>query len=472
MSPFDGVPDEYDLAGLKVPPHSLEAEQSVIGGLLIAANSFDTIADSLGEADFYRQEHRIIFGQIARLADAARPHDIVTVADELEKAYQLERAGGFAYLAELAKNTPSVANIRAYAAAVRERAILRHLIVVGQSVADSGYNPGDRRATELIDEAQAQIISLTDARQGDIDLHAGARLRNVVNEWERRSQCDGLVGLSTGFTVLDKRTNGLSPGDLIIIAARPSIGKTTLAMNIVEAVAIEQQRPVLVFSMEMSAEQLLDRMSSSVGKIPFDLIRTGKVFGDLEYDSRIMPTVSRIKQAPLYIDDRAALSIAQMRATARKVHRTAPLGLVVVDYLQLATAKAETRVLEVGLISRGLKALAKELRVPVIAISQLNRQVDSRTDKRPVMSDLRDSGAIEQDADIIWLLYRDEYYNADSSHKGIAEVDCAKQRNGETGRDYLAAILAQCRFDNLAPGWVRPEPSSAPRSGRRGFEYE
>lgn len=471
MSPFDGMPDyaEYDagIAALKTPPHSVEAEQSVIGGLLIAPNAFDAVSDLIAEPDFFRPEHRAAFAAIAHLAEAGQPHDAVTVCDMLSATGQLDRAGGFAYLVELAKNTPSAANIRAYASAVRERATLRNLITAGQAIADSAYDPAGRTAAELIDEAQAAVIALGDTGSAEPDLHCAGRMKNLIAEWERRAACDGLVGLSTGFEALDRRTNGLGAGNLIILAARPSMGKTSLAMNIAEHTAVVENKPVLVFSMEMTGEELLDRMASAVGKIPYELIRTGRIFGDAEHESKIIPAVGRIKSAPLYIDDRAGLTIAQMRNAARRLHRQHPLALIVVDYLQLAVgktrSKTDSREQEISSISRGLKALAKELKCPVIALSQLNRNVENRTNKRPVNSDLRDSGAIEQDADVIWFIYRDEVYNEDSPDKGIAEILCTKQRNGALGVDRLATNLAQCRFENLAPGWQPREHTPAPR---------
>jgi replicative DNA helicase len=475
MSPFDGMPDypDYDdVAALKMPPHSTEAEQAVIGGLLIATNAFDAITDLVAEADFFRIEHRTAFAAIAHLAEAGKPHDAVTVCDMLSATDQLDRAGGFAYLLDLAKNTPSAANIRAYACAVRERATLRNLITAGQAIADSGFSPDGRSAAELIDEAQAVVIALGDTGSAEQDLHCASRMKNLITEWERRAACDGLVGLSTGFSALDQRTNGLGAGNLIILAARPSMGKTSLVMNIAEHCAVTENKPALVFSMEMTAEELLDRMAAAVGKIPYELIRTGKVFGHPDHDSRIIPALGRIKSAPLYIDDRAGLTIAQMRSAARRVHRQSPLSLIVVDYLQLAVgkvrSKTDNREQEISGISRGLKALAKELKCPVIALSQLNRNVENRANKRPVNSDLRDSGAIEQDADVIWFIYRDEVYNEDSHDKGIAEILCTKQRNGALGVDRLATNLAHCRFENLSAGYQPREHEPAPRK-QRGF---
>lgn len=463
------TPADYDIAQLKLPPHSLEAEQSIIGGLLIADRNFDAISECVDESDFYRSEHRMIFREMAKLADAGQPHDIVTIAAVLTATGELDRIGGFAYLAEVARNTPSTSNLRAYARAVRERAVLRRLIIVGQDIADSAYHANGRKSAELIDDAQAAVIALSETGNDEQDLHCASHLKNLAQEWQRRADCEGLIGLSTGFEALDQRTNGLNAGDLIILAARPSMGKTSLAMNIVEHIVLDEKKPVLVFSMEMNAEQLLDRMAASVGKIPYSLIRNGKVFGHSEYDAHVLPTISRLKTAPLYIDDRAALTIAQIRSRARKLHKRESLGLIVVDYLQLAKARAESRVMEVTAISQGLKALAKELRVPVLALSQLNRAVDSRSDRRPNNSDLRDSGAIEQDADVIWFIYRDEVYNENSPRKGFAEIICTKQRNGPTGTDYLAVNLDRCRFDNLTQGYT---PTTAPTSsGRKSYEY-
>lgn len=462
--------DSLDLAQIRMPPHSLEAEQSVIGGLLIAGHHLDGVSEILSTEDFYQPQHRRIFDAMVSLAADSKPVDLTTVAAALSSTGDLDRIGGVIYLAEMARGTPSASNIRAYASAVRERSALRNLIVVGQQIAESGYEPDGKKSIELIDAAQAAVIALGDQGRTDGITPIKDRLRNVVAEWQRRSDVGGMVGLSTGFEALDKRTHGLNAGDLIILAARPSMGKTALAMNIVESVAVDQGKPVLVFSLEMTAEQLLDRMASSVGRIPYDLIRTGNVFKVPEYDCKAMPTVSRIKDAPLHIDDRPALTIPQMRATARRIHKQTPLSLIVVDYLQLARAKAESRVMEVTQISQGLKAIAKELGVPVLALSQLSRAVEQRSDKRPGNADLRDSGAIEQDADVIWFIYRDEVYNESTKQRGVAEILCTKQRNGPIGSDYLATRLEQCRFENLAQGWTPPAEEPAPKK-RGGFEY-
>lgn len=441
-----------DIAQLRVPPHSLEAEQALIGGLLVPGSDLDSIADLVSEGDFYSAAHRIIYACIAKLAAAGKPVDIATVADSMT-AEEMEQIGGFIYLVEMARSTPSTANLKAYAAAVKERASLRELITTGFAIGEMGFSSEGRSASELVDQAQTAVMALGERTAEAVDLHIAKPLRALADEWQRRYDHEGLIGVSTGFKALDARTNGLMAGDLIVLAARPSMGKTCLAMNIAEHVAVEQGKAVLVFSMEMTTSQILDRLSASLGRIPFDLIRTGRVFGGA-YDSKLMPAASRLKNSPLYIDDRAALSVQQMRTTARRLHKKVPLSLIVVDYLQLAKAKAESRVHEVTAISQGLKALAKDLHVPVIALSQLSRAVDGRTSKRPINSDLRDSGAIEQDADVIMFIYRDEVYDEDSPDKGIAEIICTKQRNGPTGTDRLATNLAMMRFDDLSHEYV------------------
>lgn len=477
--PFDGIPDyldDFDLApppvdliGLKAPPHSVEAEQAVIGGLLISQNAFDAIADLITENDFYRSEHRIAFAVIAKLAEAAKPHDVITTHDALAAAGKIDQAGGIAYLFELANNVASAANIRAYANVIRERALLRALIATGTQIADSGYATNGRSAAELLDDAQAAVIALGDTGNGERDTHVSSVIQDYVAELDRRASCNGLVGLATGFDGIDQRTNGLSGGDLIIVGGRPKMGKTSFAMNIVEHVAVEQGKPVLVFSMEMSRTQLVDRMVASIGGIPFSLLRNGTVF-NAGFGSQIGIATARIKHAPLYIDDRAALTIAQMRSAARRQHRKTPLALIVVDYLQLARAKAESRVMEITAVSQGLKALAKELDCPVIALSQLSRKCDDQK-RRPVASDLRDSGSIEQDADGIFLIYRDEVYHDNSPLRGTAEIIIPALRNGEAGTEYLDANLAMCRFQNKAGTYIPPEPqTSKPYAQPRGCD--
>jgi replicative DNA helicase len=482
MSPLDGIQGyddeslvafDAEVTGLRAPPHSIEAEQSVIGGLLIAQNAFDAIGDLITENDFYRADHRAIFAAIAKLANDAKPHDVITVSDVMASADTIEQAGGIAYLFELANNTASAANIRAYANVVRERAVLRSMIAVGQSIADSGYAPNGRSPSELIDEAQAAVIALGDTSGSEQDLHVTGALKAYVEELHRRAEANGMVGLATGFTGIDARTNGLMPGNLIIIGGRPKSGKSTLAMNIAENVAVIQQKPVLVFSMEMTRVELVDRMVASLGSIPFGLLRSGAAVSSYEHSSSISPAVRRIKSSPLYIDDRMGLSIAQIRAAARRQHRKTPLALIVVDYLQLARVsggkKSEGRVLEIAEIGQGLKALGKELGCPVIALSQLNRNCETQK-RKPVASDLRDSGAIEQDADGIFLIYRDKVYNEDSPMGDTAEIIIAALRNGEAGTEYLDANLAMCKFQNKAHAYRPPEPApQKPERKTRGL---
>ncbi len=474
MSRFHGIPDDYDITALRTPPHSVEAEQSVIGGLLVSGSAFDAVAELLVADDFYRTEHSVIYGHIARLADAGQPIDLITVADALSAAGELEHAGGFAYLAQLAQNTPSVANIRAYATAVKDRAVLRQLIAAGQAIAGSAYEPGDRKPSELIDSAQALVMALGERVEHDV-VTTNQALREVIDEIDAMYNSDSeLTGLSTGFSNIDQRTSGLQKSDLIIVAGRPSMGKTTFAMNIAENVVLDGGK-ALIFSLEMSRNQLLKRMIASVGRLPLEHVRTGKL-QDEEWP-RLSSAISRLKDRDLIIDDRAALSIQQMRSTARKHHKAGPLDLIVVDYLQLATAGSsrDGRTEEVSAISRGLKAMAKELDVPVIALSQLNRELEKRPvgDRRPRNSDLRDSGAIEQDADLICMLYRDEVYRPEETdRKGVGEAIWTKFRNGEIGTDYLACRLQFGRFEPLAPEfWPRAESNVTPIRKRGGFDY-
>jgi len=458
------IPADYDIAQLKIPPYSLEAEQSVIGGLLVPGSDFDVVADLLTDDDFYSPAHRVLFAHIQALAHSGKPVDAVTVLESLSES-DLQRVGGAVYLFDLARNTPSTANIRAYAAAVRERSNLRSLITIGGDIAGSAYDADGKTSADLIDEAQRMILAIGERTSEVGDIHVSVSLNDYIKELERRNGCDGLVGLSTGFLDFDKRTNGLTPGELVILAGRPGSGKTTLAMNIAEHVALHENKCVLVFSMEMTRTQLIDRMVASVGKIPFALLRSGKVFGT-EFNSAVLPTANRIKNSKLYIDERGALTVQQMRTAARRLHKKVPLSLIVVDYLQLSRGKGENRVNEITAISQGLKALAKELNIPLIAISQLSRKCEEQK-RRPISSDLRDSGAIEQDADSILLIYRDEIYNPDSSDKGKAEMHWTKLRNGQPGLDWLQSDLHLCRFNNLAA----PYQSQIVEKKPERFEY-
>ncbi len=439
---------------LKRPPHSAEAEQSIIGGLLLENQVWDKVGTKLCEADFYRTEHRILFRAIHHLAGKNQPFDVVTLLDTLKSNNELDDAGGEAYLFELANNTPSVANVSAYADIVREKSVQRQLISVATAIADSAYNPGEREVPELLDFAERKVFAIAEqtAGEGGPEIIKSILVRAVEKIDALYHSGDAITGLSTGLADLDEMTSGLQPADLIIMAGRPSMGKTTLAMNIAEHVAIKTTKPVLVFSMEMPADSLAMRMMSSLGRIDQHRIRTGK----LEDDDwpRVTSAVHMLSEASLFIDDSPALSPAEMRARARRVMKEhGQLGLIVVDYLQLmkiAGFKADNRTAEISEISRSLKSLAKELSVPVIALSQLNRSLEQRQDKRPVMSDLRESGAIEQDADLICFIYRDEVYNEDSPDKGCAEIIIAKQRNGPIGRVRVAFLGKYTRFEDLA----------------------
>ncbi len=435
---------------LKVPPQHIEAEQSVLGGLLLDNTSFDRIADALGADDFYRREHRLIFNAIRVLCQESTPADAVTVAEHLEKHGDLEHAGGLAYVGSLANNTPSAANIAAYAAIVRERAILRRLIQASGEISAAAYSPEGRSALEVLDRAEERILEISETgnRRGNFQPIT-ALLSQAVERIDQLFRSDSpLTGVPTGFADLDEMTSGLQPGDLIIIAGRPSMGKTSLAMNIAENAAVGHKTPVAIFSLEMPGSQLAMRMMASLGRINAHKVRTGKL--DDDDWPRLTSAVNLLNDAPLYIDDTPALTPMELRARARRLKREHNLGMIIVDYLQLmqATETEENRATEISNITRSLKALAKELSVPLIAMSQLNRSVESRQDKRPVMSDLRESGAIEQDADVILFIYRDEVYNKDSAEKGKAEVIIGKQRNGPTGEVPLTFLGEYTRFEN------------------------
>lgn len=439
---------------LKKPPHSAEAEQSIIGGLMLENQVWDKVNTKLCEADFYRTEHRILYRAITELANKNQPFDVVTLLDTLKSNHALDDAGGEAYLFELANNTPSVANVSAYADIVREKSVQRQLIGVATEIADSAYNPGNREVTDLLDFAESKVFAIAEqtASEGGPEVIKSILVRAVEKIDALYHSGDSITGLATGLADLDELTSGLQPSDLIIVAGRPSMGKTTLVMNIAEHAAIKSSKPVLVFSMEMPGDSLAMRMMSSLGRIDQHRIRTGKL--DDDDWPRVTSAVHMLSEAPLFIDDTAALSPAEMRARARRlVKEHGALGLIVVDYLQLMKVpgfKADNRTAEISEISRSLKALAKELCVPVIALSQLNRSLEQRQDKRPVMSDLRESGAIEQDADLICFIYRDEVYHEDSPDKGTAEIIIAKQRNGPIGKVRVAFLGKYTRFEDLA----------------------
>ncbi|HWJ06000.1 MAG TPA: replicative DNA helicase [Steroidobacteraceae bacterium] len=448
-----------EAAALRVPPHSLEAEQAVLGGLLLDNSTWDAIADRLRAEDFYRRDHQLIFGAILDLSQRGEPSDAVTVAEHLTRNGQAEETGGLAYLAGLARDTPTAENIKAYADIVRERSLLRQLIQVSGEIAGSCYEAEGRPANELVDDAERKIFQIAEKgrRQGTGFQPVREVLGITIDRLDMLHANQGaLTGLSTGYNELDKMTAGLQPGDLIIVAGRPSMGKTTLALNIGENAAIAANKAVAVFSMEMSREQLAFRMISSLGRVDQGHMRTGN-FGDEDW-ARINSAIAQMKTAPVYIDDTGSLTPTEVRARARRLARDCEkqggLGLIIIDYLQLmqVAGNKENRATEISEISRSLKALAKELKVPVIALSQLNRSVEQRTDKKPVMSDLRESGAIEQDADLIMMIYREEVYEPDTPRKGIADVIITKQRNGPTGEVHLTFLGKYTRFENLAHG--------------------
>jgi len=437
---------------LKIPPHSIEAEQSVLGGLMLDNEAWMTVVDKIAEEDFYRQDHRLIFRAIAYLASLQRPLDVVTLSEWLKENKQLEDAGGLAYLATMAKDTPSAANIGAYADIVREKSILRQLISVGTDIADSAFNTGGRDTKTLLDEAEKRVFKIVE--QGARNTRSFRPLKNLMKlsleHIEELSKLDSsITGVSTGYTDLDDMTSGLQKGDLIIVAGRPSMGKTTFSMNIAEYAAAHKKLPVAVFSMEMPGEQLTMRLLSSMGRVNQHNVRTGQL---TEEDwPRIATAVKIFADVPMFIDDSPGLSPNEVRARARRlVREQGQLGLIIIDYLQLmqGNGKSENRTNEVSEISRALKGLAKELEVPVMVLSQLNRSLEQRPNKRPVMSDLRESGAIEQDADVIMFVYRDEVYNPDSAEKGSAEIIIAKQRNGPIGTCRLTFLGHYTRFEN------------------------
>ncbi len=457
MPPLGSASERTDAAteALKVPPHSVEAEQSVLGGLMLDNAAWDQVADRIDEADFYRADHRAIFRAIKTLAEQGSPQDVVTLAEWLERRDALEEAGGMAYLGMLARDTPSAANIRAYADIVRDRSVLRQLIRVGTEISSSGFAPEGRDTRELLDEAERTVFAI--AEQGARGRQGFATIKDLLTKAVDRidtlfQRDDAITGVPTGWNDFDEMTAGLQGGDLVVVAGRPSMGKTTFAMNIAENVAIKHQLPVAIFSMEMPGEHLAMRMMSSLGRIDQHRVRTGK----LEDDDwpRLTSAVSILADRPLYIDDSAGLSPTEVRARARRLQREhGKLGLVLVDYLQLMQVPGnnENRATEISLISRSLKALAKELDAPVVALSQLNRSLEQRPNKRPVMSDLRESGAIEQDADLICFIYRDEVYNPESADKGTAEIIIGKQRNGPIGTVRLTFLGRYTRFENFAP---------------------
>ncbi|UPR33167.1 replicative DNA helicase [Vibrio cyclitrophicus] len=446
--------DQVD--AIKVPPHSLEAEQSVIGGLLLDNERWDTVAEKVVAKDFYSRPHRLIFEAVKDILEESSPLDLITLSEHLELREQLEEVGGFAYLADLAKNTPSAANINAYADIVAQRALVRSLIGVANEIADSGYDPQGRTSEELVDLAESKVFAIAEGRASENEgpQNVDSILEKTLERIEilYKTPQDGVTGVDTGFNDLNKKTAGLQGSDLIIVAARPSMGKTTFAMNLCENAAMKQDKPVLIFSLEMPAEQLMMRMLASLSRVDQTKIRTGQL--DDEDWARISSSMGILMDKKnMYIDDSSGLTPTEVRSRARRIAREHDgISMIMIDYLQLmrVPSLSDNRTLEIAEISRSLKALAKELNVPVVALSQLNRSLEQRADKRPVNSDLRESGSIEQDADLIMFIYRDEVYNPDSSLKGIAEIILGKQRNGPIGSVRLTFQGQHSRFDNYA----------------------
>jgi len=450
-------PEDPQVAALKLPPHSIEAEQSLIGGLLLDNSAWDRIADIVNETDFYRDDHRRIFRRIRQLVEQAKPADVVTVFEAIEKHNEIEQAGGLAYLSEIANNTPSAANIRRYAEIVHERAVLRRLVAVGDEIAASALNPAGKDVKQLLDQAEAKVFEIAESgartSQGFVAIQPllGEVVDRIQELYEQENPSE-ITGVPTGFVDLDRLTAGLQPGDMIVIAGRPSMGKTAFALNIAEHVGVDLGLPVAIFSLEMSGPQLAMRFLSSVGRLDAHRIRTGRLNDD-EWD-KMTVALGKLHNAPIHIDESGALNATDLRARARRLARQfgGKLGLIVIDYLQLMTSTrdGENRATEISEISRSIKALAKELQVPVLALSQLSRKVEERNDKRPLMSDLRESGAIEQDADIILMMYREEYYKPDTQEKGVAEVIIGKHRNGPTGMVKLTFLGEYTKFVSFA----------------------
>ncbi len=447
---------EQEMTGLRVPPHSLESEQSVVGGLLLDNQAWDKIGDVIRADDFYRYDHRVIFEHIAKLIDGSKPADVITVYESLQSSGKAEDVGGLAYLNTLATNTPSAANIRRYAEIVRDRAVLRRLITISDDIATTALNPQGKDTKTILDEAESKIFKIAEdgarGAGGFQDLQPVlSKVVERIDELYHRDSTSDITGISTGFVDLDGKTSGLQPGDLIIVAGRPSMGKTAFSLNIGEHVAVEEGHAVAVFSMEMGATQLAMRLLGSVGRLDQHRLRTGRLTD--EDWPRLTYAVEKMQNAQLFIDETPALSSMEVRARCRRLARQCgQLGLVIIDYLQLmgSSSPGENRATEISEISRSLKGLAKELNCPVIALSQLNRSLEQRPNKRPVMSDLRESGAIEQDADVILFIYRDEVYNPDSPDKGTAEIIIGKQRNGPIGTVRVTFLGMYTKFENYA----------------------
>jgi len=449
---------DRQIAQLRIPPHSIEAESSVLGGLLLDNGAWDRMGDVVVDGDFYRHEHKLIYAAIGTLINASKPADVITVYEQLQNLGKADEIGGLAYLNSLAQYVPSASNIRRYAEIVRERSILRKLVSASDEIATNAFNTQGKAVDKILDEAEQKIFNI--GEEGSRMKQGFQGMDSLVVELldrvtEMAENPNDITGVRTGFYEFDKMTSGLQPGDMIVLAARPSMGKTSLAINIAEHVALNEGLPVAVFSMEMGASQLAVRIVGSIGRIDQGHLRTGKLT-DEEWP-RLTEAIEKLRNVSLHIDETPGLTTSELRANARRLARQyGKLGLIVVDYLQLMSVSSsmndENRATAVGEISRGLKMLAKELKCPVIALSQLSRGVESRTDKRPMMSDLRESGAIEQDADIIMFIYRDDYYDKNSKEPGVAEVIISKHRNGPTGTVKLAFLKPLTKFENLAGG--------------------
>ena len=453
-----GAVRDEEVARLRVPPHSTEAEQSVLGGLLLDNLAWDKCSDLLSDSDFYRHEHRHIYAAVGSLIASSKPADVITVFEALQSLGKAEDCGGLAYLNALAQSVPSASNVRRYAEIVRERSVLRKLISASDEIATTAFNPQGQPVSQILDEAESRIFRIgEEGSRGGAGFQPMDKLVQALIDRVQELEANGsedVTGIRTGFYDLDRMTAGLQKGDLIVLAARPSMGKTAFALNIAEHVAVQEGLPVAVFSMEMGASQLALRVVGSLGRIDQQHLRTGRLRDD-EWE-RLPEAASKLSEAPMFIDESPGLNPAELRARARRLARQygGTLGLIVIDYLQLMSGSSnssdENRATVLGEISRGLKGLAKELQCPVLALSQLNRSVETRPDKRPMMSDLRESGAIEQDADVIMFIYRDDYYNKDSKEPGVAEIVLAKQRNGPVGTVKLTFLKPLTRFDNLA----------------------
>lgn len=446
---------DQSIEKLKVPPHSIEAEQAVLGSMLIDPDTWDKVSELVTDGEFYNRSHQIVFKAILELLGKNQPVDLITVSELLENKDQLDDAGGFAYLGELARNTPSSANVTSYAQIIRERAITRELIGVANEIAEVGYNPEGRDSADMLDMAESKVFEIAERRTGESD--GPQSIENVLGKTIDRLEAliktnKEVTGVTTGFTDLDKKTSGLQPSDLIIVAARPSMGKTTFAMNLAENAMLAEDKPVLVFSLEMPSEQIMMRMLASLSRVDQTKIRTAQL--DDDDWARISNTMANLKEKDnIFVDDSSGLTPMEVRSRARKLARErGGLSMIMVDYLQLmrVPSLSENRTLEIAEISRSLKALAKELNIPVVALSQLNRSLEQRADKRPVNSDLRESGSIEQDADLIMFIYRDEVYHENSEYKGVAEIIIGKQRNGPIGTSRLTFQGQFSRFDNYA----------------------